>query len=100
MMTISRTWSLFMMREYMDSDKIYGNMEKLWDAQKQAQNTFSLDMAKACHSLIHNLIEAYTLECDASVKEIIEELSGCFHFMSDMTGGEYSKLKVYEDRLV
>ena len=87
-------------KEYMDTDKIRDNMEKLWDAQDESQNTFSLSMAKACHSLIHNLIEAYKLECDASVKEIIEELSGCFYFKSDMTGREYSKLKVYEDRMV
>ena len=87
-------------RKYMDSDKLYNNIDKLWDAQTQAQNTFSLGMAKACHSLIHNLIEAYKLESYDSVKEIIEELSGCFHFMSDMTGGEYKKLKAYEDRLV
>jgi len=89
-----------MTREYMDPFKIRDNMEKLWDAQNESQNTFSLSMAQACHSLIHNLIEAYKLESYSNVKEIIEELSGCFHFKSDMTGGEYSKLKVYEDRMV
>ena len=89
-----------MTHKYMDSHKIRDNMEKLWDAQTEAQNTFSLSMAKACHSLIHNLIEAYKYEDSDSIKEILEELSNCFHFMTDMIGHDYRKLKVYEDRIV
>jgi len=84
----------------MDIDKVYNNIDKLDDARLASQNTFSLDTAKACHSLIHNLIEAYKVKDDGGVKWILEELAVAFYFMDDMTGAEYNKLTVYKDRLV
>tara|TARA_R100000742_G_C4218198_1_gene42695 strand:- start:219 stop:473 length:255 start_codon:yes stop_codon:yes gene_type:complete len=84
----------------MDIDKVYNNIDKLDDARLASQNTFSLDTAKACHSLIHNLIEAYKLKDDRGVKWILEELAVAFYFIDNISMDEYSKLKVYKDRMV
>jgi len=89
-----------MTKKRMDQDKVFKNIDKLDDARRVSQNTFSLDTAKACHSLIHNLIEAYKVKDDGGVKWILEELAVAFYFMDDMTGAEYNKLTVYKDRLV
>jgi len=53
------------------------------DAIRVAKKPFSLDMAKACHSLIHNLIEAYKLKSDRSVEWILDELLVAFVHYGD-----------------
>ncbi len=67
-----------MTKKYMDIDKVYKNIDTLDDAIRVAKKPFSLDMAKACHSLIHNLIEAYKLKEDRSVEWILDELLVAF----------------------
>ena len=88
------------MVKYIDPFKLRDNLEKLWDSQTESHDTFSLDTAKSCHSLIHNLVEAYKYEDSDSVKEILWELHMSFYFMTNMTGCDYHKMKVYEDRIV
>ncbi len=83
------------MTNYTDAYQFRINLDKLWDARKESSNTFSLSMAKACHTLIHNLVEAYKYEDDDRIKEILEELHGSFGFIANLC--DY---KVYEDRIV
>ena len=78
------------------------NIEKLQKVNDFTTN-FNLDTAKACHSLIHNLIEHYKLEdeIDAElVSGILYELGGAFGFLSELTYGQFRNMEVYQDRLV
>ena len=78
------------------------NIETLEDVDDFTTN-FNLDTAKACHSLIHNLIEHYKLEDDAdekAIQEILYNLGGAFGFLSELTYGQFRGTKVYHDRLV
>ena len=78
------------------------NIEKLQEVNDFTTN-FNLDTAKACHSLIHNLIEHYKLENEvdaALVSGILYELGGAFGFLSELTYGQFRNMEVYQDRLV
>ena len=78
------------------------NIEKLEDVDDFTTN-FNLDTAKACHSLLHNLIEHYKLEDEAdekAIQEILYNLGGAFGFLSELTWGQFRGTKVYHDRLV
>ena len=81
--------------------KFSDNIDKLQDVMDL--NNFNLETAKACHSLIHNLIECYQLEEDWHEKqaiEILSELAVAFGFLNELQGGQLSNMKVYQDRLV
>ena len=78
------------------------NIEKLNEVNDFTTN-FNLDTAKACHSLIHNLIEHYKLEDEVDaelVSGILYELGGAFGFLSELTYGQFRNMEVYQDRLV
>ena len=78
------------------------NIEKLQEVNDFTTN-FNLDTAKACHSLIHNLIEHYKLENEVDaelVSGILYELGGAFGFLSELTYGQFRNMEVYQDRLV
>ena len=78
------------------------NIEKLQEVNDFTTN-FNLDTAKACHSLIHNLIEHYKLEDEVDaelVSGILYELGGAFGFLSKLTYGQFRNMEVYQDRLV
>ena len=78
------------------------NIEKLNEVNDFTTN-FNLDTAKACHSLIHNLIEHYKLEDEVDaelVSGILYELGGAFGFLSKLTYGQFRNMEVYQDRLV
>ena len=78
------------------------NIEKLNEVNDFTTN-FNLDTAKACHSLIHNLIEHYKLEDEVDaelVAGILYELGGAFGFLSELTYGQFRNMEVYQDRLV
>ena len=78
------------------------NIEKLQEVNDFTTN-FNLDTAKACHSLIHNLIEHYKLEDEVDaelVSGILYELGGAFGFLSELTYGQFRNMEVYQDRLV
>ena len=82
--------------------KVYYNIEKLEDVDDFTTN-FNLDTAKACHSLLHNLIEHYKLEDEADekvIQEILYNLGGAFGFLSELTWGQFLGTKVYRNRLV
>ena len=78
------------------------NIEKLQEVNDFTTN-FNLDTAKACHSLIHNLIEHYKLEDEVDaelVSGILYELGGAFGFLIELTYGQFRNMEVYQDRLV
>ena len=78
------------------------NIEKLNEVNDFTTN-FNLDTAKACHSLIHNLIEHYKLEDEVDaelVSGILYELGGAFGFLAELTYGQFRNMEVYQDRLV
>ena len=78
------------------------NIEKLQEVNDFTTN-FNLDTAKACHSLIHNLIEHYKLEDEVDaelVSGILYELGGAFGLLSKLTYGQFRNMEVYQDRLV
>ena len=81
---------------------VQSNIEKLQEVTDFTTN-FNLDTAKACHSLIHNLIEHYKLEDETDaelVSGILYELGGAFGFLSELTYGQFRNMEVYQDRLV
>ena len=83
------------------SPKIWNNIDKFEDAY--VYGNFNLAMAKAIHSLIHNLIECYKLDepgDEETIKEILDRISPAFYWMGKKTGSEWQKMKVYQDRMV
>ena len=84
--------------------KVTSNQRRLQRLRYLDRNSFrDTNQAKACHSLIHNLIEHYKLEDDAdekAIQEILYNLGGAFGFLSELTWGQFRGTKVYHDRLV
>ena len=81
---------------------VQSNIEKLQEVTDFTTN-FNLETAKACHSLIHNLIEHYKLENEVDaelVSGILYELGGAFGFLAELTYGQFRNMEVYQDRLV
>ena len=84
--------------------KVTSNQRRLQRLRYLDRNSFrDTNQAKACHSLIHNLIEHYKLEDEVDaelVSGILYELGGAFGFLSELTYGQFRNMEVYQDRLV
>ena len=61
---------------------------KVWDNQdKLDESVNNYEKAKAMHSLIHNLVEAYKLDQRDTISTVWEELFNATYWIGELDGG-------------